>query len=57
MPGETYIQIILNQLNNISVRGSEDMKRMLTAIDFLERLKNDILEHKAPENENHAEEV
>lgn len=42
MSGESYVQFIINQLDGISVRGIEDMKRMLTAIQFLERLKEDV---------------
>ena len=52
MPGETYVQYILNELNSVSVRGRDDMAHMLSAIRMLERLKKDILEHKkAPEEE------
>ena len=49
MPGEAYVQLILNQLNGIAVRGEEDITRMLNAIKLLERLKTDIVEHKTPE--------
>ena len=49
MPGEAYVQLILNQLNGIAVRGEEDITRMLNAIKLLERLKTDIVDHKEPE--------
>ena len=49
MPGEAYLQFIIDQLNGVSVRGAEDMSRMLKAIQLLERLKSDIIEHKMPE--------
>lgn len=49
MPGEAYVQIILNQLNNVHVCGEEDMRYMIAAIDMLKALKKDIIEHKVPE--------
>ena len=48
MPGEAYIQIILNQLNKVHVCGEEDIRCMIAAIDMLNALKRDIVEHKAP---------
>lgn len=51
MPGEAYLQLIIDQLNGVSVRGAEDMNRMLRAIRLLEQLKSDIVEHKTPEIE------
>lgn len=49
MPGEAYIQLILDQLNGIEVKGSENMTRLLNAIGLLERLKKDITDHKDDE--------
>lgn len=51
MPGEAYVQHILGLLNSISVRGSEDITRMMNAIYMLESLKKDIIEHKQNEQE------
>ena len=52
MPGETYIQVILDQLNSVEVRGSENLAHMVTAIKLLEDLKKDIIEHKEPESKS-----
>ena len=57
MSGEAYIQIILNQLNNVAVRGKEDMERLLTSIQLLENLKKDIVDHKEPETVDAPENV
>lgn len=57
MSGEAYIQIILNQLNNVAVRGKEDMERLLTSIQLLENLKKDIVDHKEPETVDAPETV
>lgn len=51
MSGESYVQFIINQLDGISVRGIEDMKRMLTAIQFLERLKEDVAKSRKENSE------
>ena len=55
MPGEAYIQFILDQLNGISVSGTEDLARMLNAIHCLERLRDDIVAHKAPKERTETE--
>ena len=46
MPGEAYVQYILNQLNGIEVKGVENMNRLLNSIRMLERLRDDIISHK-----------
>ena len=46
MPGEAYVQYILNQLNGIEVKGADNMNRLLNSIRMLERLRDDIISHK-----------
>lgn len=57
MPGEAYVQYILNQLNGIEVKGADNMNRLLNSIRMLERLRDDIISHKAqPEVTTETEE-
>ena len=46
MPGEAYVQYILSQLNEIEVKGADNMNHLLNAIHWLERLRDDIISHK-----------
>lgn len=46
MPGEAYVQYILNQLDKVEIHGSENMKHMMNAIHMLEILRDDIVAHK-----------
>lgn len=55
MPGEAYIQFILDQLNGVSVHGSEDITRMFNAIHSLERLRDDIVANKAQNEQTETE--
>lgn len=52
MAGEAYLQLIIDRLNLVSVRGEENMSRMLEAIRLLENLKKDVIKHKTPETKN-----
>lgn len=56
MPGDRYLQIILDKLNGVTVKGVEDMERMLVAIRMIERLKQDVVEHRTPEDGDDATE-
>lgn len=49
MPGEAYLQMIINELNLVCVRGEENMSRMMKAIQMLKDLRNDVIKHKNPE--------
>lgn len=52
MAGEAYLQLIIDKLNLVSVRGEENLNRMLEAIRLLENLKKDVIKHKTPETKN-----
>lgn len=43
LSGEAYVQYMLDQLNLVEVRGSENMERMLSVIRALERLRDDLI--------------
>ena len=49
MPGEAYLQMIIDELNLVYVRGDENMSRMMKAISMLKTLRNDVLKRKNPE--------
>ena len=53
--GENYVQTILDHLNGIEIKWTENLAKMLSAIRMLEALRDDIIAHKAPEGTDAAE--
>ena len=54
MSGEAYVQYILDQLDGLEVKGTDNMRRVLRAIHLLEKLKEDIVAHKKPKTDENV---